>query len=348
TGIETGERLIDAYIEQVLATRKGANGKLPFYLSCAIDSVPTGAAEEQFLAAFNAVRIPFNWRLIEPRESSYQWDLYDNLISWAKLNKLQIEGGPLVDLTPMRLPHWLDNNKGDAQSLANLFLDYLEATLSRYRNEIAFWTISANAHDNSQLSLDDEDQIWLNAQMLAAAKQIHSEGRFCISLSQPWAEHLARGDRNYSAFVFSDALLRSRVELTALNLECVVGWKERGSRLRDFLEISRMMDLYALFGIPLTLYASMPSAMECSDRPEGSYAILHDGNPWSRELQAQWATRLLGLAACKPYTLSFSWSHLTDANDPIFPAGGLMDQEGKPKPILKAIQQFREAHIRTP
>lgn len=348
SGIETGERLIDAYIEQVLATRKGANGKLPFYLSCAIDTVPTGAAEEQFLAAFNAVRIPFNWRLIEPRESSYQWDLYDNLISWAKMNKLQIEGGPLVDLTPLRLPYWLDNNKGDAQSLANLFLDYLESCLTRYRNEIAFWTISANAHDNTQLRLDDEDQIWLNAQMLSAAKQIHPEGRFCVSLSQPWAEHLARGQRNYSAFVFSDALLRSRVELTALNLECVVGWKDRGSRLRDFIEVSRMMDLYALFGIPLTLYASMPSTRTSAPRDDGSFAIIDDGNPWSPELQAAWATRLLGLAACKPYTLSFSWSHWSDASDPIFPEGGMIDEQGNPKPILKAIQQFREEHIRTP
>lgn len=345
TAIQTGESLIDAYIEQVLATRKGPQGKLPFYLSCGLDHPLTGEAEEQFLKTFNAVRIPFNWRMIEPRESSYQWDKYDALIAWAKQHKLQIEGGPLVDLTPNRLPAWLDQNKGDAQSLANLFLDYLEATLLRYKSDIAFWTIIANAHDTNQLAIDDEDQIWLNAQLLAAAKQIHPDGRFCVSLSQPWAEHLARGERMYSAFVFADALLRSRVELTAINLECAVGWSSRGSRMRDFLETSRMLDLYALFGAPLTLYIGMPSS---SDKSDAGYSPIDDGNPWSPEMQAAWATRMVGLAACKPFTLSVSWLHWSDAQDPLFGHGGVIDAQGNPKPVLAALQQFREQHFRTP
>jgi hypothetical protein len=346
-GIETGEALIDAYLEQVIQTRKGAQGKMPFYLSCGLENIPTGAAEEQFLATFNSVRIPFNWRLIEPRESSYQWDRYDALIEWAKANKLQIEGGPVVDLSPLRLPTWLEQNKGDAQSLANLFLDYLEACLLRYKGDIAFWTLSANAHDTTQLALDDEDQIWLNAQLVAAARQIHPDGRFCISLSQPWAEHLAQGDRMYSAFVFCDALLRSRVEVTAINLECYVGWSKRGSRLRDFIEVSRMLDLYALFGVPLTLYLGMPSGV-VKDAGEGSHATEADGNHWSPELQAAWATRLLALAACKPYSLSVSWSHWSDAGEQVFPLGGILDADGKPKPVLAALQQFREEHFRTP
>ncbi|MFO0813722.1 MAG: endo-1,4-beta-xylanase [Gemmatales bacterium] len=346
-GIETGEALIDAYLEQVIETRKGAQGKMPFYLSCGLETVPTGAAEEQFLATFNSVRIPFNWRLIEPREATYQWDRYDALVAWAKQNKLQIEGGPVVDLSPSRLPAWLDQNKGDAQSLANLFLDYLEACLIRYKSEIAFWTLCANAHDTTQLALDDEDQIWLNAQLVAAAKQIHPDGRFCISLSQPWAEHLAQGDRMYSAFVFCDALLRSRVELTAINLECYVGWSKRGSRLRDFVEVSRMLDLYALFGIPLTLYLSMPSGSE-SDVNESGHATETDGNQWSPDFQAQWATRMLALAACKPYSLSVSWSHWSDAGEQVFPLGGAVNEAGIPKPVLKALQDFRQEHFRTP
>lgn len=345
TAIKTGESLLDAYIEQVLATRKGAQGKLPLYMSCGLDGPLTGEAEEQFLKTFNAIRIPFNWRTIEPRESSYQWDKYDALITWAKQHKLQIEGGPLVDLTPSRLPAWLDQNKGDAQSLANLLLDYLEATLLRYKGDIAFWTIIANAHDTTQLTLDDEDQIWLNAQLLAAAKQVYPEGRFCVSLSQPWAEHLARNERMYSAFVFADALLRSRVELTAINLECAIGWSSRGSRLRDFLETSRMLDLYALFGAPLTLYLGMPSSPDSTD---AGYSPLDDGNPWSPDMQAAWATRMLGLAACKPFTLSVSWLHWSDAQDHLFGHGGMIDAQGKPKPVLAALQQFREQHLRTP
>lgn len=348
TGIQTGEALIDTYLEQVLQTRKGNQGTIPFYLSCALDTPLSGQAEELFLSTFNSVRIPFNWKLIEPRESSYQWDRYDALVSWARQHRLQIEGGPVVDLSPSRMPGWLDQNKGDSQSLANLLLDYLEATLLRYKSDIAFWTITANAHDTSQLAIDDEDQIWLNAQLLSAAKQVHPDGRFCVSLSQPWAEHLARGDRMYSAFVFSDALLRSRVELTALNLECVMGWKKRGSWLRDFIETSRMLDLYALFGVPITIYAGIPSGPASQQTSDFEYDVMDDGNPWSPDFQAAWATRLLSLMVCKPYTLSYSWLQWSDTSDSLFPLSGMIDANGQAKPILTALRKFRKEHLRTP
>ena len=53
TAIQTGESLIDSYLEQVLTTRKGTQGKLPFYMSCGLESPLTGEAEEQFLKTFS-------------------------------------------------------------------------------------------------------------------------------------------------------------------------------------------------------------------------------------------------------------------------------------------------------
>ncbi len=342
--IRTGDDLLLAYTEQTLANKKSQLGKVPFYLSCGLNQVPVGDAEQQFLSAFNAVRLPFHWKEIEPRESSYQWEKYDTLIAWAKMHQLPIEGGPLIDLTPSLLPGWLDQNKGDVQSLANLLLDYLEATLTRYKSDITFWTIVANAQDPTLLAIDEEEFIWLNAQLLAAAKQIHPEGRFALSISQPWGEQLARGERLYSSFVFADALLRSRVELTALNIELAVGWSSRGSMLRDFLETSRMLDLYALLGLPMTLYLGMPAGIGVGS----AYSTLVDGNAWSPELQQGWAARMVALAACKPYMLSVSWLNWSDAQDHYFPQSGVLDAKGQPRPMLAALAEFRLTHLQTP
>jgi len=115
--------------------------------------------------------------------------------------------------------------------------------------------------------------------------------------------------------------------------------------MRDFLETSRMLDLYALFGAPLTLYIGMPSS---TGKTDAGYSPMEDGNPWSPEMQAAWTVRMLGLAACKPFTLSVSWLHWSDAQDPLFGHGGVLDAQGKPKPVLAALQQFREQHFRTP
>jgi hypothetical protein len=348
TAFQTGDQLIEAYVEHVLKQRKNQSGKVPFYLSCALEAPLNVEAELEFLSVFNAVRIPFIWRDIEPRESSYQWERSDALLSWCKQRQLPIEGGPIIDLASSRLPSWLESSKGDAQAIANLMLDYLEAILGRYKREIAFWTIMANAHDPSLLGIDEEEMLWLNAQLLAAAKQIYPEGRFALSLSQPWAENLASGERAYSAFLFADALQRSRVELTALNLEFAIGWSNRGSMLRDFLEVSRMLDLYALLGLPLTIYLSVPSASTPLQRADKDYPVADDGNDWSHELQRSWALRMISLAACKPYMLSLSWLHWSDAADHLFAHGGIVDGRNKVKPLLQALRDFSQAHLQPP
>jgi hypothetical protein len=348
SALRTGEALIDSYIEQVLATRKAKAGKIPFYFSCGLEKPLGGEEEQAFLGAFNSVRIPFNWREVEPRESSYLWDRYDAMLAWSKQHDLQIEGGPIVDFAPGRCPLWLEKSKGDVQAIANLLLDYLEATLERYRNDIVFWTLTGAAQDPSTFGIDEEELIWLNAQLIGAAKQIHPEGRFSVSLSQPWGEPLARGGQMYSAFVFADALLRSRANLTTLNLEFAVGWSNRGSRLRDFIETSRMLDLYALFGVPITMYLAMPSGHGPEAKADPAYPVTEDGNRWTPELQAAWAVRMLGVTASKPYALSVSWSHWSDAEPHSFAHGGLVDADGKLKPVVKEFQQFREAHLAVP
>jgi hypothetical protein len=344
----TGDQLVGEYVDQVLRTRKNHAGKLPFYLSCGLDMPLSGMPEMEFLSVFNSVRIPFHWANLEPRESSYKWDRIDALIAWAKQRQLPMEGGPIIDCSPNRLPAWLESGKGDVQSLTNLMLDYLEATLGRYKQDIAFWTITANAHDTTLLGVDEEDLIWMNSQLLSAAKQLYPEGRFSLSLSQPWGEQLANGERTYSAFLFADALLRSRVEITALNLEFAVGWSPRGSALRDFLEASRMLDLYAILGLPLTLYLSMPSSTGLTHRGDSAYQVLDDGNSWSPEFQAAWSRRMVALAASKPYMLSLSWLHWSDAQDHIFAHGGLLNDRGQVKPLINELRELSQTHLQPP
>ncbi len=61
---------------------------------------------------------------------------------------------------------------------------------------------------------------------------------------------MASADATHSPFIFADTLIRSGMNLTPLDLELVMGPTPRGSQSRDLFETSRMLDMYALLGVP--------------------------------------------------------------------------------------------------
>src|SRR5260370_15806929 len=67
-------------------------------------------------------------------------------------------------------------------------------------------------------------------------------------------------DRTHSPLIFADTLVRSGLNVAALDLEIVMGVTGRGSYCRDLLETSRLLDLYSLLGVPLRITLGFPSS----------------------------------------------------------------------------------------
>ena len=68
------------------------------------------------------------------------------------------------------------------------------------------------------------------------------------------------GTRTHSPFIFTDTLIRSGLNPAAVDVEVVMGVGGRGSYCRDALDTSRLLDLYALLGVPLRVTLGYPSA----------------------------------------------------------------------------------------
>ncbi len=347
--VATGGELVSAYVEQVYQARHHRQPQLPTLLGCRLTSVrPSPEPSNLLRQAFNSVRIPFTWSEIEPEEAAFHWEHYDALVQWARANDLTITAGPLIDFSRSRLPNWLWLWERDLQSIANFMCDFTETAIQRYRKDIRVWEISLASNWASILALEEDEMLWLTTRLLETAKQVDSKLELVVGIAQPWGEYLAQEDRAHSPFIFADTLLRSGVQVAAFDLELIMGVTPRGSYPRDLLEMSRLLDLYALLGLPLRVTLGVPSSGQADPLADPAYQVIPRQEPpdWSPELQADWAARYSALAMCKPYVVGLDWAHFSDAEPHQFPHCGLFEADQSPKPALDRLKQLRTQHLR--
>src|SRR5207253_7504629 len=121
-------------------------------------------------------------------------------------------------------------------------------------------------------------------------------------------------------------LMRTGIKLAALDLELIMGISPRGSYCRDLLDESRLLDLYALLGVPIQATLGYPSSaateMACPDQRVnlGNWRGAH-----SEITQADWASAFAAMALCKPYVRTVQWAHWSDAEPHQFPHCGLVN-----------------------
>jgi hypothetical protein len=345
-GYQSAAQLVDAYVRQVFHIRHQRQDHL--VLAARIDStalepdIGKGVA-----AAFNRVVLPMSWHVVEGEETVYNWSECDQLLEWAEDNELDVAAGPLVDFSSSQLPAWLWLWERDVPAMATFMCRYVEAAVRRYRSRIRRWQLTAASNWASVLSLTEDELMALTYRMGEAARQIDPALELTIGISQPWGEYMAVHERTYSPFIFADHLIRSGLNLSGLNLELVMGVLGRGSYCRDLLETSRLLDLYALLGVPLQVTLGYPSTGRPD--PEADPELTTGAGLWqvgyTPTVQAQWATAYAEVALCKPFVQSVGWTHLSDRRPHQFPSCGLINRQGQPTPALAAFEALRKEHV---
>lgn len=348
-GYQTSEELVRVYIEQVFQVRHQRQPKLDGNLACRLGgAVPQGAVADGLAAAVNSVYVPMAWKTIEPTEASYSWDSYDALLNWAESKGLQVVAGPLIDFAPNRLPDWLGGWERDLHSIASFMCDYVETVVQRYHQRIRCWQLTSGSNCAQVLSLGEDELLWLTVRLAEAARQIDSGLELIIGLSQPWGDYMASQERTHSPFIFADTLIRAGLNLAAVDLDWIMGISPYGSYCRDLLEASRLLDLYALLGVPLQVTLGYPSSAAYDGNADPALRIDagHWHNGFTPTVQADWAEVYGSLALCKPYVRGMNWTHLSDAEPHQFPNCGLVDASGTPKPALERLRKLREQHLK--
>ncbi|MFQ5733044.1 MAG: endo-1,4-beta-xylanase [Planctomycetaceae bacterium] len=345
---EAGELLTELYANQQVALFRQRSGQPPVLLGCRLNqSVPSPQEATRFCEAFSAAVVPVEWRLIEPAEGEYNWELNDKQVAWCDDRKLHAIGGPLIDLSPNGLPAWLWQWEDDVLNLQSFLCDFVETAISRYCGRIRHWEVAARANSGGALTLGEEDRLSIVARVLEVARQVDEEIQLMIAVDQPWGEYQARGHHRLSPFQFADALLRSGVGLSALNLEFGVGYQPRGTAPRDRMALSRLIDRWAALGIPLYVTLAVPSAVADEfEHFEGDLevpAVATWKARWSDDAQARWLEENVPLLMAKEPVVGIVWSHFSDAGVHRYPTAGLLREDGSPKPALERLKTIANA-----
>jgi hypothetical protein len=343
------DRLVHAYAAQVFQVRHQRQPQLDTTLGCRVGPTPPPeplAAE--LAAACNTVVVPLSWHVIEGEEAAYHWDQADTLVDWACGLGPAVAAGPLIDFSASQLPAWLWLWERDLPSLTAFMCRYVETAVRRYRERVRRWQVTAASNWARCLSLTEEDLLQLTYRLGEAALGADPGVELVVGIAQPWGEYMAGADRTHSPFIFADTLIRSGLNLSALDVEVVMGVEPRGSYCRDLLELSRLLDLYALLGVPLRVTLGYPCAEgpDPDADPELRVGAGHWDGGFTPAAQAEWAAAFAALSVCKPYVQGVQWTHLSDANPHLFPHGGLAGPDGEPRPALRKVREVREAHLR--
>jgi hypothetical protein len=342
-------RLVELYIEQMFQARHQRQSCLDTGLGCRLGAAPLPPDQANLLLeTCNTISLALAWNDVEPVEGTYQWEPYDKVVEWARTNQLPVAAGPLIDFSAGRLPPWLWLWERDLRSLAHLMCDYVQTAVKRYAPNIRTWQLSNASNCAVILGLDEEELLWLTARLVEAVRQVDSKLELVVGLGQPWGEYMAVEDRTHSPFIFADTLMRAGFNLAALDVEIVMGVWPRGSYCRDLLEISRLIDLYSLLGVPLRITLGYPSSAVLD--PHADQELSVGAGSWeggsTPEVQADWAAACTSLAVCKPSVRGVQWVHWSDAMPHQFPSCGLVDGGQEPKPALSRIQALRAQHLR--
>lgn len=344
-----GHELTQTYMRQVFQLRHERQPRLDTCLTCRLKSnEPTLPLVPQYLQTFNSVTLPFAWRDLEPRCGQYDWKAADERLAWATTHGLKVIGGPLVDFGGRNLPDWLWDANHDLSDLARVMCEHVEQVVRRYHTRIRTWQITAGSNCAGTLACRDDELIWLTLRLAEAVRRVNPGLELIVGLAHPWGDYLIEQERTKTPFIFADDLLRTGIKPSALDLEIVMGISPRGSYCRDLLETSRLLDLYALLGVPIQATLGYPSSVAMPEQacPDQRVNLGYWRSGYSEESQADWAGSFAALAACKPYVRTVQWAHWSDAETHQFPNCGLIDTQDRPKLALQALTRLRSEHIK--
>jgi hypothetical protein len=292
---------------------------------------------------FNAARLGVSWKSLAPSEGLYRWEELDAQIAWARKQQVPFHLGPLLEFRASTLPDWIWLWEGDFDTILGLVVDFVRQAVARYKGKVPVWHLVHRPACVEFLGLSEEEQLRIAARAVQVARQADPAGQFTIGVERPWAEWMGSSHFQLGPLHLADYLVRADIGLSGIVLEISPGYSNPGSHLRDLLEFSRLLDLYALLNLPLHIVMSVPSS--ASPDPNSDPSVRVELPQWpgmpDESTQAGWSAHWIALAVAKPYVRSVTWSQTRDAVPHLYPNAGLYRPDGMPKPLVSWLKTFR-------
>lgn len=336
--MKASDALMASYVQQRSLARRKINHNLPVLLGVEFGNHEIEQTLEPTVTQlFDAGGIGLNWKAIEQQEGEYNWDVADQQVEFCEKHKLVMRSQPLLDFGPDGLPEWLRPWSSDVLNMQSFLIDYVEHVMGKYASKIRLWEVATSVAQGGVFSLSEENRLGLCAKLIEVGRRVDDENQLFVRFDEPFGDYLKKGEHRLSPLQFADALIRSRAGLAGISLHLKIGPLSRRTRLRELLKLSRLIDNWGIFGLPIHVTLTCPSA-----EPEvDSIATPEWKDHWSEKVQADWTDHILPLLMAKQPVTAVFWSPLIDSPDDIYKPG-LVTADLKPKAVCDRLHQFRK------
>ena len=345
--VAVSERWTDLCASILADRRVQADAIHSTWIACGVEPSCTGQTyRERLLEGFGHFYLPIYWKDVEPKEHQFNWQLTDEWIDWLNEHHLPVRCGPLVSLSSRHLPDWVYLWENDFEGIRDLMYEHVQRIVNRYGNRVTAWDVVSGINAENPFKFTLEQLIELTRVAALATKRLVPRCSAIIELTEPWGEYRAKDIQTAPAAMFADMAVQSGVNFDAVGLQMHFGIGRGGLFVRDFFQISAILDEFASLGKPVHITGvEVPSDTGADPRDAwgGSLTTKTGGywrRPWDAELQAEWLKTFVGIAISKPFVESVCWTDLSDAHPHKLPHSGLLNADYSAKPAYKALLEL--------
>ena len=349
--VDVSDRWADFCANVLLERRVQAGAIHPTWMACGISpSCTSQRYKKRLLEGFGHFYLPIYWRDVEPAERQFNWQGTDEWINWLTEQRLPVRCGPLIGLSTRHLPDWIYLWENDFEGIRDLMYEHVQRTVGRYGDRVAAWDVVSGINAENPFKFSFEQLIELTRVAALATKRLVPRCTATIELIQPWGEYRAKDMQTVPAAMFADMAVQSGVNFDALGVRLHFGIGRDGLFVRDFFQISSLLDEFASLGKPLRITGvEVPSDIKADPRDAwgGSLTTKTGGywrRPWDDDLQAEWLQKFVQLAISKPFVESICWTDLSDAHPHNLPHSGLLRADYSPKPAYKVLLELAKQY----
>lgn len=244
------------------------------------------------------------------------------------------------------LPRWMVLLGEGFESILQAACAHAEETVNRYRGKVHLWNCATGLNVPTELGWNDEQVLRMAVSLIQTVRRTDPRAPVLLSIDQPWSEYLRDHADGISPLHFADALIRADLGLSGLALELNLNTWPDGSLPRDSLEISRLIDRWALLGLPLLIVLTMPGQEGADPRcPSGRRPVGEWAGPYPTSEMPNDIEPLVRLIVAKQSVHALIYNQATDQLAHDFPHAGLWDSQGRAKPWLSQLARFRQQFL---
>jgi hypothetical protein len=341
--------LCRAFIHQVMQFRTQQERQLGTLLGVRLGHGKAWSEEAASVRPMmNAVCIQPAWHLIEADTDRVSYDVFDKQLTWANEEKLRVVCGPLISLQQHAIQQWmflLDSFEAFYQGAVK----YVQQTVERFRGRVQIWNVAAGLNCPSELNLNEEQVMRLAIGLIQAVRRADPKTPVTITVDMPWAEYLGQKDNAISPIHFADTLVRADLGLSGIALEMNFHCWPGGCLPRDLVDISDLIDQWSILGVPLIGIVSAPAHVRADPQAWAKYGSVGDWRlPRSADSDGDgsaYALEIIQMMLAKQIVHGIFWNQHSDRDKHPYPHAGLLDRNGRPRPLLDGLTQLRNRFV---